>query len=179
MENTLIAIVVPIVIGLLFAAAGKAKPIKTDDGGYLIQYAKALKIFGLALPGLMISSVIALLIYSPIKNSEDAIAVAFLFAFFGLFAAYFYIEFFTVKIHVGPNGIQGTSGWRGKREYSWDEIEAISYSHNSMWFKLTADNKAPLRIHAMISGIDQVLLHFEKYVPQEKWIEAFEKYTKK
>lgn len=178
MDKILIAAIVPVVIGLLFAAAGKAKPIETEDGGFLIEYAKALKIFGFALPGVMLVGLVVMLFFSPIKDSGDAIAVAGLFAFMGLFAVYFYIEFYTVKIHVGPNGIRGTSGWRGKREYTWDEIDNITYSNNSMWFKLIAKDKAPLRIHAMISGINKVLSHFEKHMPQEKWIEAFEKYSK-
>lgn len=176
MEKVLIAAIVPLVLGLLFAAAGKAKPIKNNEGDFLIEYTSALKIFGIALPSFALIGLLVLLFFIEIKDSSDAYGMAGMFAFFGLLAIYFYIEFFTVKIKVGPKGISGTSGWRGKREYSWDEISKVSYSPTSMWFKLSAKGKAPLRIHAMITGINQVLLHFEKYIPQDKWIEAFENY---
>jgi hypothetical protein len=78
------------------------------------------------------------------KKNDDLYSVFFLFGFFGLFAIYLHIEFFTVKIWVGSTGVRGTSGWRGKREYTWDQISKITYSPLSMWFKISSFNMPPL-----------------------------------
>jgi len=52
----------------------------------------------------------------------------------------------------------------------------ISYSPLSMWFKVSSHNIPPLRVHAMITGIDKFQEHYIKYMPEEKWETANEKF---
>lgn len=178
MSNFLVALIVPIVLGVLFAAAGRAKPIETEDGGYFLEYAKAIKGFGIGFILLTLGGLVFLLFQAPIKDKGDLYSVFFLLGFFGLFAIYFYIEFFTVKIWVGPTGVRGTSGWRGKREYTWDQISKITYSPLSMWFKISSSNIPPLRIHAMITGVDKLQAQYMQNLPEEKWKSAYNNFNK-
>jgi hypothetical protein len=177
LEKLLIVSILPIVFGVIYFISSKIEPVEADEHWTLIEYSDGLKAFGLFLPGSALLGLTVVLFLFPIKDIADALSFAGLFSFFGLLAIYFYIEFFTVKIQIGPKGVKGNSMWRGRRVYTWSEIENISFSHSSMWFTLTAKEKPPLRIHAMIPGINQVLLHFEEYLPQDKWIKAFKTYT--
>jgi len=45
-----------------------------------------------------------------------------------------------------------------------------------MWFKVTSSNSPPLRIHALISGIDNFQKLYIEKLPEEKWIKAHEKF---
>jgi len=175
LDKLIIVTTVTLILGFLFSAAGRAKPIKTEGGEYVLEYANTLKLFGLAFPIVLFAGLtIALYLKTP-TNSEGVIAAACIFLVISVFAIYFYIEFYTVKIIVGTNGIRATSGWKGLRVYRWSDIQKLSYSENSNWFKLTANEKPSLRISTMISGLDQMLAHFEEHVPQEKWAGAFER----
>ncbi|HEX5057029.1 MAG TPA: hypothetical protein VFX02_11080 [Gammaproteobacteria bacterium] len=173
-----IAATVSIVIGLLASAAGKAKPKINVNGMYVLEYPKLIKGFAVGISVFCIGGLVLLALFVPIKDDGDKWAMIFLFLFAFLFAVYFYIEFFTVKILVGPTGIEGTSGWRGKRKYSWSDIEKITYSPVTMWFKITAHDKTPLRIHAWIGGLQQFQKCFIENLPEEKWLSAHEKFMK-
>lgn len=171
----LISLTVPIVLLWLFSASRKARPVTTDDGGCILAYAKPLKWFGLAVPAFMMGGLVSLIVMKPIESVANIKLLLFVFLFVSLAAVYFYIEFFTVKIRVGLAGIEGYSWWRGRRRYTWSEIEKITYSPWSMWFKVSAGNKAPLRIHAMVSGIPEFKKCFLENLPEEKWVSADEK----
>jgi hypothetical protein len=82
-----------------------------------------------------------------------------------------------VKIWVGQTGVRGTSGWRGKREYTCDEISKITYSPLSMWFKVSSPNTPPLRIHAMITGVNKFQAQYMKNMPENKWKSAYDKFN--
>lgn len=161
---------------LFFKVSKNSKTIKNADGGYVLRYSNIIKWFCMGLVILATVGLTALVIETPIKNDGDITAIISMYGALLLFGSYFYIEFFTVEIIVSEHGIKGTSGWRGKREYRWDEIENITYSPSSMWFKITALKSAPLRIHALISGIDHFQRLYIEKLPEEKWIKAHEKF---
>jgi len=163
-------------LGLFFKVAKNSKPIKTDDGEYVLRYSNFIKWFCMGLIIFGAVGLTALLLKHPIKDDGDFIAVVSMYGALILFGAYFYIEFFTVNILVSEGGIKGTSGWRGKREYRWEEIENITYSPTSMWFKVTSSKSAPLRIHALISGVGDFQRFYMEKLPEEKWIKAHEKF---
>lgn len=176
MTNVIIVIVVTLVLWLFFKVAKNSKTIKNADGGYVLRYSNMIRWFCMSLIIFATVGLTALLFQAPIKNDGDIIAVISMYGAILLFGSYFYIEFFTVEIIVSEKGIKGTSGWRGVREYRWDEIENITYSPSSMWFKVTAPKSAPLRIHALISGIDNFQRFYIEKLPKEKWIKAHEKF---
>ena len=147
------------------------------DQDYTLQYSAGAKTLGIAMPTFMLGGTTFAAVTHGINTQSDLISLLFLYGFSFLLLAYFYIEYFTVSIKVGPNGIEGTSGWRGKRSYKWPEIYEISYSPLSMWFKINAENKSPLRIHAWIDGIDIFQQHFIENLPEEKWAAAYEQYN--
>lgn len=178
MTNIFIAIAVTIVLALFFKVAKNAKTIKNADGDFVLRYSNMTKWFCMGLTIFATIGFTAILFDAPIKDDKDLIAVILMYGALMLFGTYFYIEFFTVEIIVSEHGIKGTSGWRGKREYRWDEIENISYSPASMWFKVTAPHSAPLRIHALISGIDNFLRLCIEKLPEEKWMKAHEQFVK-
>lgn len=177
LSTLLTGLIVPIILSVLFTVARRAKPIETEDGGYLLEYAKAIKGFGIGLSLLILGGLIFLLFKSPIKDADELYADIFIFGLFILFTIYFNIEFFTVKIWVGPKGVHGTSGWRGKREYTWDQISRITYSPLSMWFKISAPSMPSLRIHAMITGLDEFQAQYMKNMPVEKWKSAYDNFN--
>ena len=176
MSNYLIVIIVPIILGLMFSAAKKAQAIETEDGMYLLEYARPIKYFAVGFTLLTFAGLTWLAFNMPIKKPDDLYVLIGLFVFLGLFAAYFFIEFFTVKIWVGPEGIRGTSGWRGLREYRWQEISRVSYSPSSMWFTVTAPGKASLRIHALISGLDKFQVFCNQHLAESTWAAASDKF---
>jgi hypothetical protein len=176
LSNIIIAVVVTIVLGLLFKVAKNSKAIKTADGEYVLRYSSIIKWFCMGLIMFATVGLTAILLKNPIKDDGDFTAVVSMYGALLLFGAYFYIEFFTVEILVSDAGIKGTSGWRGKRQYRWDEIDSISYSPTSMWFKVTSSKTPPLRIHALISGIDNFQRLYIEKLPEGKWIKAHEKF---
>ena len=164
------------ILGIFLRISKKARPKKTLNNEYIICYPALIK---WSFMGLIIFACIgltALIIIHPIQNDGDKIAIALMYGALLIFGAYFYIEFFTVKILVGENGITGTSGWRGRREYKWEDVEQITYSPASMLFKVTSLKQgiAPLRIHALNSGIDELQNLYTQKLPKEKWIKACE-----
>ena len=178
MSTVLIPAIVSIVLGFLFAAAKKAKPIESENGDIVLTYANSIKLLGVVLSIIAIGGTTLILFKDPVKTESDKQAIILMYVFSFLFAVYFYIEFFTVKIILKTNGIEGTSGWRGKRSYKWSEITNISYSPLSMWFKISALNKRPLRVHGMITGIDKFQNHFMTNLPVAKWKSAYDKAKK-
>lgn len=164
-------IFVPLILGFLLRAARIAKPIKTADNGYLLQYATTIKVFAVIFILLLLSGLLFLLLKFPssLNIKKDPLPVIFIIGMIITIALYFYIEFFTVKIWVGPAGIRGTSGWRGKREYTWQEIDEISYSSQFMMFKISSKNKTPIRVSALLSGLDMLRKFYTENLPQEKW----------
>jgi hypothetical protein len=126
---------------------------------------------------LTVGFLIFLFVKEPIQDNGDNIAAAIIFILFTVIVLYFYIEIFTVKIWISPLGIKGTSGWRGRREYQWNEIEKITYSRTFMWFKVSARNKTPLRVSALISGLDQFQDFFKKNVPKLMWVSAEKEFS--
>lgn len=174
--TNIIIVVVTILLGLFFKVAKNTESIKIDEGEYLLRYSNFIKWFCMGLIIFATVGLTALLLKHPIKDDGDFIVVASMYIALLLFGTYFYIEFFTVKILISGIGIKGTSGWRSKREYRWDEIENITYSPTSMWFKVNSSNAAPLRIHAYISGIDTFQRFYIEKLPEEKWIGAHEKF---
>lgn len=177
MNSVLIYLAVPLILSILYGASKRAKPIKTTDGGYLLQYSHAIKTFGIGFILLAVGFLIFLFVKEPIQDNGDFIAAAIIFILFTSIVLYFYIEIFTVKIWVSPLGIKGTSGWRGQREYQWQEIEKITYSRVFMWFKVSARNKRPLRVSALISGVDQFQDFFKENVPKLVWVSAQKEFS--
>lgn len=173
-----ISVAVAIILSILFAASRRAKPIKTTDGGYFLQYATSIKAFGIGLIVLIIGGLTYVSLNTPIKDNGDLVAAVFTFVIFLIIALYFYVEFFTVKIWVGPFGIRGTSGWLGKREYQWHEIKKITYSPVFRWFIVSSSNKNQLRVSAMITGVDKFQEIFKEHLPKLIWISAQQKYDK-
>ena len=176
MANIIVGIVVTIVLGLFFKVAKNSKPSEASDGVYVLCYSNYIKwgCMGLVIFGGV--GLTALLVNIPIKDSGDLVAVLSMYGALFLFGIYFYIELFTVRILVSESGIEGTSGWRGKRTYSWEEIDEITYSPMSMWFKISSSKSPPLRIHALISGINVFQKLFVEKLPREKWVKAHEKF---
>ena len=172
----LLPLVVLLGLAALMAAARHVQARETEDGVYLLEYAKALKVFGIIMPIVPFSLIIIVLIRDSISDTKDLYLAILVITLLILFVIYFYIELFTVKVWVGRTGIRGTSGWRGYREYKWNQISKITYSKWSMWFKILSEGKKSLRIHAMISGIDKFQEHYIRYLPEEKWNSAHEKY---
>jgi len=161
------------VLGLFFLSAKNAKPIEAGNGDILLTYSTTIKWFcvGLSIFGLGFFSYIG--VTMPLETESDKYAFAGVIAMLLLGLLYFYIEFFTVKIILRKSGISGTSGWRGFREYVWTEIDHISYSPRSMWFTISASNKAPLRVHGLITGIDIFQDHVMSNLPKDKWVMAY------
>lgn len=179
MTNIVIFIAVTLLLGLFFKVAKNSKVHMNAEGAYLLSYSNAIKWSCMGMVIFSFLGLTSLLIKNPIKDDGDFSAVVGLYVAILIFGAYFYIELFTVKILVSKNGIFGTSGWRGTREYSWQEIEEISYSPASMWFKVSSRKSAPLRIHALITGIDTFQKFYIENLPEEKWIEAHNKFAQK
>jgi len=148
------------------------------DSKYTLSYPLILKIFTIIFSVVTLGGLTYLACIYPIQSQNDKLSLIGLYIFTVLFSVYFYIEFFTVKITVSSLGIKGKSGWKGERNYLWPEINEISYSPASMWFKITAKNKPSLRIHALISGINIFQQYFIEYMPEEKWLSAYEKFNK-
>lgn len=171
-----ISIAVSVVMGLLFAASRRAKPLKTIDGGYLLQYAGAIKAFAVLFIIIAVGFPIYMLLHTPIKDQGDLIAAVLIVVLFIAFSVCFFIEFFTVKIWVGPSGIRATSGWRGRRDYQWHEVRRITYSSSTAWFKIVFGGKKPLRVHRMISGIDRFQEIITEKLPEIIWASALEDY---
>ncbi|WHI50487.1 hypothetical protein P3339_18905 [Microbulbifer sp. MLAF003] len=174
MNYVLISAIAGFVLVLMLGASKNAKPISMENGDVFLKYANSIRGAGLALSIISIGGLFLALIFVPVKTESDARAVIWLFSAAFLFTAYFYIEFFTVKITLKAGGIAGTSGWRGLREYKWSEIEEITYSPVSMWFTIKATAKAPLRIHAWISGIDEFQKHYMANLEKQIWVSAYE-----
>jgi hypothetical protein len=177
MNSVLIYFSVPFILSILYVASKRAKPIKTTDGGYLLQYSTAIKTFAIGFILLAVGFLTFLFVKEPIQDNGDFIAAILIFILFTIIVLYFYIEIFTVKIWVSPLGIKGTSGWRGQREYRWPEIEKITYSRVFMWFKVSARNKSPLRVPALISGVDQFRDFFKENVPKLMWVSAEKEFS--
>ncbi len=176
MTNIIIILVVTVILWIFFKVAKNSKATKTTDGGYVLRYSETIK---WSCMGLVIFGTVGLtyLIFKhPIKDEGDLIAIISMYSALALFGAYFYIEFFTVKILISENGIKGASGWRGAREYSWGEINKITYSPTSMWFKISSEEIPPLRIHALITGVEIFQKYYIENLPEEKWIKAHEKF---
>lgn len=177
LTNIIILIVVSLVLGLFFKIAKNSEPIEATEGVYTLCYSNYIKwgCMGLVIFGSV--GLTALLFKTPIKDSGDLIAVLSIYGALFLFGIYFYIEFFTVKILVSDFGVSGTSGWRGERTYTWEEIDEISYSPTSMWFKISSSKSPPLRVHALISGISVFQKLYVEKLPQEKWVKAHAKFS--
>jgi hypothetical protein len=176
LTNIIIVVAVTLLLGLFFKVAKNSKVVMNSEGAYILRYSNAIKWSCMGMVLFSFFGLTALLIKNPIKDDGDFSAVVGLYVAILIFGAYFYIEFFTVKILVSKNGIIGASGWRGTREYSWQEIDEISYSPASMWFKVSSRSKAPLRIHALITGIDTFQKFYIENLPEEKWVNAHNKF---
>ncbi len=148
------------------------------DAEYTLTYSSMLKAFAIIFPIISLGGLAYLAFIYPVQYQNEKISLIGLYVFAVLFSAYFYIEFFTVKITVSALGIKGKSGWKGERDYKWQEIDEISYSPISMWFKITAKNKPTLRLHAFITGINIFQQHFIENMREEKWLSAYESYNK-
>jgi hypothetical protein len=166
-----------VILGIFSKVAKNSKPLQNDLGEFVLRYSPVIKWSCMGLIIFASLGLTFLLLKNPITDDGDFIAVISMFVALALFGLYFYIEFFTVKILVSENGIRGTSGWRGKREYSWSDIDEITYSAMSMWFKVSAKDKAPLRIHAYISGIDTFQKYYTENMPEKKWSKAHEVFS--
>ena len=178
MRPGLISVSVLIMLLVFYTAARRAKPIPTTDGGYLLQYAAVIKGFVAILILIVIGGMGFALLNIPIRRDSDIYAMGMMSAMALLGVIYLSIEYFTVRVWVGPNGIIGTSGWRGKREYRWDEIKRITYSPSSMLFLINSPGKPSLRVSAMLSGMDTFSQFCAKYLPAEVWAEAQRSYGK-
>ena len=177
LTNIIIVIVVSLVLSLFFKIAKNSKPIEATDGVYTLCYSNHIKWGCMGLIIFAVVGLTALLFKSPIKDNGDLIAVLSMYGALFLFGLYFYIEFFTVKILVSDSGVTGTSGWRGRRTYAWEDIKEITYSPTSMWFKISSSKAPPLRVHALISGISVFQQLYIEKLPQEKWVKAQEKFS--
>ena len=178
MTGMIISSAVAAVLALFFIVARNAKTSTTEHGETVLQYHPLIKWGCMGLTIFSALGLTALLFKVPIRSNNELIGVVCLFLALALFGLYFYIEFFTVKIFVGELGIVGTSGWRGTREYTWDEIDQITYSPSSMWFTIKSKQNVPLRIHAMISGVSEFQAYYEAMLPEEKWSKASELYNR-
>ena len=177
MGTILNSIVALTILVLIFRTYYITKSLSVIDDGYKLKYSASAKRIGIGLPFLMFILITYAAFTIPIENNEDIVSLIGLYLFTTLFAVYFYIEFFTVEIVLSKNGIEGTSGWRGKRFYSWTDISEITYSPMSMWFKITSPNKIPLRIHAGIDGIDIFSKYFIENLHEDKWLSAYKSYN--
>ena len=147
------------------------------DSSYTLTYSTLLKAFAIIFSVVSLGGLTYLAYIHPAESQDDINSLIFLYILVTLFSAYFYIEFFTVKITVSASGIKGKSGWKGERDYKWNEIYKISYSPSSMWFKVTANNKSTLRLHAFITDINIFQQHFIENMPEEKWLSAYERFN--
>ena len=175
MKNYLIPIVVPLVLAILMWLAASEKPEKIGDDSILLQYGKALKILGIGFPLIFLGFLIYVVIERPPKTIDDLQASIFLLCFPLPFLAYFYLEFFKVKIIINNQSISATTPWRGAREYHWSEIEEITYSPSFRWFRIRVKNNKPLYISAFISGANEFLNRMTQLLPKRVYQKALEK----
>lgn len=146
------------------------------DIEYTLKYPTSLKYFAAFLSAASLIGLTLLALMHPVQTTYDEMSLYGMYTFIILFTVYSYIEFFTVEIVISSAGIQGKSGWKGKRNYLWSEISEITYSPFTMWFKIITKNKPSLRIHAWIYGIEAFQKGFIENLPEEKWISAYEKF---
>ena len=167
MEELIGAIAVGLCLSLMAKASAKETAIKISDDAYVLHYARGLKVFGIALPLLLLILFTYAILFLPREEGDGwVVFLAFLIPIVSW--VYFYLEFHKVKIVVDNQGISAFTPWLGYRQYLWNEIDQIIYSDNNGFFKVLARNKRSLRVCTLLSGIDIFQEMALKHMPLEK-----------
>lgn len=178
MLTSLISAIVSIVLILLLSNAQDTKPEKTKTGDLILQYPNGAKIFSCVISFILLGGFALIYFNVPVRTEEDNYATILMGVIAIMASVYFCVEFFTVKFVISNFGISITSGWRGYREYKWEEFSEVAYSITLMRFKLKSSSRSSLSVSGMLTGILLFQKYYMEYMPEKKWIAAYEKVKK-
>ena len=161
---------------IFISLIGHPDDLKNDYDEHVLTYSPVFKwgsmgglaFFAIAFP--------LLVYFNPPKNEDDLIIIPIILSILFIFAVCSYIEFFTVKIVLSKQGLSGRSGWRGKRDYLWSEIEQITFSSKLGWFIISSEGKVPFRMSSLVRGFYLFPDYCIKNLPEEVYAKAFEDY---
>lgn len=151
------------------------KPVELDENTFILRYGKTLRTFGLGLPTIFIVFIGIIGLENTPQNKDDVTSYFWLLGMSMLFLLYFYLEFFRVKIIVNDENIIATTPWKGTRNFSWKEIEKVSFSPTFQWLKLRTYNKKTLYISLYITGFDEFKRKMMDRLQIPKYQEALDK----
>ena len=159
---------------LVVIAKLRAKPPSDIGRSTTLTYRMSLRVLMAGGLGVLTAMITGMLFVMPVEGKGELAAVLSLYAFIAFMGAWTYIEFFTVKIWIGPGGIAMTSGWRGPRACTWDQVRKVTFSASAQWFTIAPEGERTLKVHAFTGAFPLLLDHFEQYLPEEMWGKARE-----
>ncbi len=143
-------------MGALFTISSRHKAQRSEEGGYILQYAMPIRIFGAAFLALGVTGTL-LFVNKFANQGEDLIPLVLAATIvIGLLLS-ICIEFFYVSYSVNNDFICSQTPWSKKRSIYWKDVKNIYYSQSLRWFVIKDDKSKPIRVGVMVSGIDKLL----------------------
>ncbi len=60
-------------------------------------------------------------------------------------------------LRVTPTGLECRSPWRGVRTLAWDDVESVVWSAVNAWFEFVGRDGDRIRVHAFVTGLNDLL----------------------
>ena len=157
MKDIFAPLIIALVLSVLFTISSRYRAQKDENGDYILMYAMPIKIFGAVFLSLGVVVTYLFLDKFINKGTEDMISLFICAIIFIGMLLCLAVEFFYVKYSLNKEFICSNTPWSRKRIIFWKDVSSIHYSESFRWFVIEDKKTKPIRIGAMVSGIDKFL----------------------
>jgi hypothetical protein len=164
----LIAIGVIAILGLMAWAARRGRPSPgPNDNSVIFCYNFVLRGFAFfAAFGIPTGVTILVFLFPP--RGVEVWYVAGVYALFAALSLPLYWETSRFYVLITPEAIERRSPWFSYRSIAWEDIAEVSFSSVNAWFIFLSKNGEKIRVHTLITGLDDLLRLVELRIPAER-----------
>lgn len=109
--------------------------------------------------------------FVPLLRSEVPYLLGLYLPLIGLSLA-LYWESHRFYLLLTPDGVKCRSPWRGRRFFSWSDVESVSFSSINSWFVVRAAAGGKMRVHSYVAGVAEFLRIIELRMPAQAFRDA-------
>lgn len=169
--SVLIAIIVPLVLGILRMVSQQPAAVARETGDVVLEYHPMFKLFGIGSAVAGVGMGLLMVAVIPIRDVTEAFMAAGLVGFFALAGVLLALEM-RVRVELTDDGIRTRTPWRGERFIRWDEVSGVTFSSSMNWFVVAARRGEIIRVSAMLRGAPVFARTLLCQVPADKLTKA-------